>query len=182
MLVRYLLVFAAFLLDGALASMFPVMFGIEAIYFVPCIGFSALVLTIRHFDTLDSFIISILFGMFYDFFYANTAFLYTFLFALMCFIVRLWIKQINESFIENISLCVSTIFVRELVVYIFMYTSNQSTMGFDTWLGNRIFLTLIVNGIFIFLLVFISFIVDDYLDRRDLQLRKEERLPWMRSK
>lgn len=177
---RYLLIFACFLLDGAISVIFPVKFGISGLYFVPCLGFSALVLTIRHMDFTDSLIVSTLFGMFYDFFYANTPFLYTIVFALLALITRLWIKQINESIIENLLLCISTIFVRELVIYFIMMTSNQTTMTFNTWMVNRMFLTLVVNGVLVLALVFISYIVEDHLQRREIRIRREERLPWMR--
>lgn len=177
---RYLLIFACFLLDGAISVIFPVKFGISSLYFVPCLGFSALVLTIRHMDFTDSLIVSTLFGMFYDFFYANTPFLYTIVFAILALITRIWIKQINESIIENLLLCISTIFVRELVIYFIMISSNQTTMTFNTWMVNRMFLTLVVNGVLVLALVFISYIVEDHLQRRELRIRREERLPWMR--
>ncbi|NBK98174.1 MAG: rod shape-determining protein MreD [Erysipelotrichia bacterium] len=177
---RYLLIFICFLLDGILNVLFPAQFGANTLYFVSCLGFSALVLTIRHLDFRDSLIVSILFGIFYDFFYANTYFLYAILFLLLCLITRLWIKQINESMIENVFLCISTIFVRELIVYLFMIISDQTTMVFNTWLVNRMFLTLVVNGVLVLALVFVSHVVEDRLQRRELRLRREERLPWMR--
>lgn len=176
---RYLLIFVCFLLDGVISVIFPVKFGVSGLYFISCIGFSAMVLTIRHLDFRDSMILSILFGMFYDFFYANTMFLYAILFALMCLLIRIWIKQINISIIENVLLCISTIFVRELVVYLLMIASNHTTMSFNTWILNRMFLTLVVNGILVLALVFVSYIVEDHLQRREIRIRKEERLPWM---
>ena len=180
MLTRYILVFVCFLIDGAIAMAFPPAFGASGMYFVPCLGFSAMVLTIRHLDFVNSIIISILFGMFYDFFYSFTPFLYTITFVVMCLLVRVWIKQINESMIENVLLCVATIFVKELIVYVFMIGTHQTTMVFNSWLVNRIFLTLLVNAILVFILVFISMIVDEYIHHKELKTRKEERLPWMR--
>ncbi|MDD3049370.1 MAG: rod shape-determining protein MreD [Bacilli bacterium] len=176
---RYLLIFVCFLLDGAISVIFPVKFGASGLYFVPCLGFSAMILTIRQLDLKDSIIISILFGFFYDFFYANTSFLYAIVFVLLCLLTRLWIKQINESLIENLLLCISTIFVRELMVYFIMISSNTTTMGFNMWMVNRMFLTLVVNGILVLALVFVSYIVEDRLQRREIRLRREERLPWM---
>ncbi len=182
MLARYLLVFACFLIDGAIAMAFPGNFGASGMYFVPCLGFCAMVLTIRHLDFVDSLILSILFGMFYDFFYSFTPFLYTFIFVVMCLLVRVWIKQINESMLENVLLCVATVFVKELIVFLLMIGLQQTTMAFNTWLVDRIFLTLVVNGILVWILVFISILVDDYIHHKELQTRKEERLPWMRIK
>ncbi len=85
----------------------------------------------------------------------------------------------NESLLENVVLCISTIFVREFMVYVIMYTGNRTSMTFQVWMQDRIFLTLIVNAVLVFVLVLISYLVEDYLHQRELRIRKEERLPWM---
>ena len=179
MLLNYLFVLVAFLIDGILNVFFPVQFNMEHMYFVPCIGLCAMILVNRKMKTTDAVILSILFGLGYDFFYANTMFFYTIVFLLLCGVTRLWAKQINESVIESVSLCISTIFIKELMVYLFMLISNRTTIGFNSWLINRIFLTLLVNGILVSLLVFFTFVKEDYQQRKEVRMRKEERLPWL---
>lgn len=172
------MVFACFLVDSILSVLFPGNFG-GGLYFVPCVGFCALILNIRHMELTDALLLSAFAGMFYDFFYANTLFLYFLLFCVMCFLTRLWILVMNESLLENVVLCISTIFVREFMVYVIMYTGNRTSMTFQVWMQDRIFLTLIVNAVLVFILVLISYLVEDYLHQRELRIRKEERLPWM---
>lgn len=180
MAANYFFVFLAFILDGVINMIFPVKFAFNTMYFVPCLGFCALVLTVRKMEKLDSLLLAIIAGMFYDFFYANTPFLYLIIFFLLCLITRLWVKQISDSLIETILLCISTIFIRELMVYFYMHISNQSALSFNEWLVNRMFLTLLINGILVTLLVFMSSLKDEYLRRKDIKQRKEEKLPWMR--
>lgn len=182
MVANYLFVVIGFLLDGALASMFPVQFATGSMYFVPCIGFCAMILNIRKMNMTDSLIMSISCGLFYDSFYANTTFLYVIIFIVLSLLVHIWKKQINYSMLENATLCISTIFIRELIVYLYMTVSNPGTISLNNWLVNRMFLTLLVNAGLIILLVFISYVKEDYLQQKEVRIRKEERIPWMRRK
>lgn len=179
MLAHYGLVLLCFFIDGILNILFPANFGFSSMYFVPCFGFCALMLTIRKMKFADAMIMSILFGMFYGFFYAGAMFTNVFLFVFSCLISRLWTKQVNDSAIENIVLCITTLFVKELMLYLWMHWSHQSALDFNTWLVNRMFFTLLVNGILVIALVFMSYVKDDFLRRRDVQIRREEKLPWM---
>lgn len=182
MVANYVFVIIGFLLDGAIAAMFPVSFGNSGMYFIPCIGFCAMILNLRKMDLTDSLIMSVLSGIVYDFLFANTMFFYVIIFVVMCFIVQIWKRQINNSVVENATLCISTIFIRELIVYLYMAVSNLNTVSFENWLVNRMFLTLLVNAGLIFILVFISYVKEDYLHQKEVRVRKEERVPWMHRK
>lgn len=179
MFLNYLFVFAGFILDGVLNVLFPAQFNDSHMFFVPCMGICSMILVCRKMKATDAIILSVLFGMGYDFFYANTIFVYTVVFVLLFGVTRLWGKQINESMIESVSLCISTIFIKELMIYLFMKLSNQTIIGINSWLVNRLFLTLLINGILVSLLVFFTYVKDDYQKRKEVRIRKEERLPWM---
>lgn len=179
MLLNYLFVFAGFLVDGVLNVFFPAQFSMEHMYFVPCMGLCAMVLVNRKMKVSDALILSVLFGMGYDFFYANTTFFYTIVFMILCGITRLWSKQINESVIESVSLCISTIFIKELMVYLFVLVSRQTSIGFNDWMVNRLFLTILINTILVSLLVLFTYVKDAYQQRKEVRIRKEERLPWL---
>lgn len=179
MLANYLFVFICFFIDGILNTMFPVSFGFENMYFVPCVGFSAFVLVIRKIDALDGFLLAFLTGIYYGVFFGNNMFLYLVLFLFIYLVLSLWIKQVNDSLIENIVLCISTIFIKELVLYFYMRISEYSVIHFNDWLINRMFLTILVNAAIIVILVFLSYTKEDYLKQKDIRIRKEEKLPWL---
>ena len=176
---RYLMVFLCFLLDSALNALFPAQIGTEHLYFVSCAGFCAVILNVRKMDLVDSLIMAAFAGMFYDFFYANTPFLYLVVFVLVTLLARLWIRVINQSTIENILLCIASILVREALVYAYMIFFKQASMAFSAWLSSRIFLTLTVNmGIVVLLLLF-SYAMENRIRQKEVRIRKEEHLHWL---
>lgn len=179
MLANYLFVFVCFLIDGILNAMFPALFVFDSMYFIPCVGFSALVLVLRKVEMSDGLILTILSGMFYGIFYGNDMFLYLFLFLFIYLVLSLWIKQVNDSILENIVLCISTIFIKELVLYFYMRIRDFTTIGFNDWLVNRMFLTILINAAIVVVLVFLSYTKEDYLKQKEIRTRKEEKLPWL---
>ena len=179
MLAHYVVSGICFLLDGVINFLFPAHFGFDSMYFVSSLGFCALMLSVRKMEFKDSIIIAILFGVFYGWGYAHAYFLYVVLFVLSALVTRVWSKRINESAIENIVLCIATLFVKEFMLYLYMRWSHLSAIDFNTWFVDRMFLTLLINGILVVILVFISYAKDDFLKRRDVQIRREEKLPWI---
>lgn len=176
MAINYIFIFFAFLIDGAIESVFHVDYAIHSMYFVPAFGFSSLVLTIRKMEFTDALILSLFSGMFYDFFFANTFLVYTILFPLICIIVKSWTKHVGDSLIENIIIAMTSVFVMQFLVYIYMVVFNQTTIPFGMWIQQRMFLTLLVNGLFVIILYFLINIRDRYIHKKELKIRKDEKI------
>ncbi|TDW16136.1 rod shape-determining protein MreD [Breznakia blatticola] len=176
MVVQYIFVFACFLIDGIIETCFPVNFAMNSVYFVSCFGVCALILTIRKMDFIDALILSILSGMFYDFFFTNSFLVYIFIFVLLCFIVKAWQKHVGESLLESIILAICSLFTMQLITYALMWFSGDTRVSFNSWIYNRMFLTLVVNVGFVFILHFLTNLRDDYIRMRDLKIRKDEKL------
>ena len=179
MLYNFIFIFLAFLMDGVLNTLFPAQFAFESMYFVPCIGLCSLVITVRKMEVKEAIILVLLFGLGYDFFYGNTIFFYTIVFLLVFVISMIWAKVVNESILESVVLCISTVFTKEFMVYLFMRITSQTTIGFNTFATNRLFLTILVNTLLVSLLVVAGYIKDDLQKRKEVRIRREERLPWL---
>ncbi|MFV0394048.1 MAG: hypothetical protein ACK5LC_06595 [Coprobacillaceae bacterium] len=176
MLVQYLFVFGCFLIDGAIEACFNVSFSMDHMYFVSCFGICGLVLTVRKMDFTDAIILSLLSGMFYDFFYTNSFLLYSIIFVLLCIMVKAWTKHLGESLLESIIICISALFATQLIVYGYMLLINETQISFNMWISNRMFLTIIINGLFVCILSVLVNFRDNYIKRKELRIRKEERL------
>ncbi len=179
-MIHYLLMIPAFLVDFMLQALFPTVFDMSQMYFVPSVSFCVMVLTIRKMERLDSYLFCIFFGFIYDFIYTDSIFSCAILYAIICFVVRVWMKHINNSVFENILLCISTLFLKEGMIYCYMLVSNQTTIGMNEWLTNRMYLTILVNALLVTFIVFLTYFRDDYLLQREAKIRREEKLPWMR--
>lgn len=176
MFIHYIFIFLAFLIDSAIATIFPVSFTMDTMYFVSAFGFSSLVLTIRKMNFTDSMLLSILSGMFYDFFFADTFMLYTIVFAIVCIIVKSWTKHVGDSLVENIIIAMTAIFVMQFIVYGYMVVFHQTTITFASWIQNRMFLTLLVNAFLVIILYIFINIRDGYIQRKELKIRKDEKI------
>ena len=179
MLFHSLFILACFLLDGLIMILFPNSFDPYAMTFVPCLGLSALVLASRHMDKTDSLLMFLMFGVFYDFFVTREYLIYALIFVLLSFIVRIWSNHMMESVLECLLLAISTIFVKELIVYLYMLMSQVTQMRIALWLTNRLFLTLLINGVLVVVIIFASRTIEDYILLREKRIRKEESISWL---
>ena len=84
-----------------------------------------------------------------------------------------------ESVLECLLLAISTIFVKELIVYLYMLMSQVTQMRIALWLTNRLFLTLLINGVLVVVIIFASRTIEDYILLREKRIRKEESISWL---
>lgn len=176
MIIQYLFVFACFVIDGAIEAVFNINYGIDHMYFVPCLGVCSLVITIRKMNFTDAMTLSVLSGMFYDFFYTKTFLTYTIVFVLLCLLVKAWTKHLGESLIESVIICICAVFAMQLLVYGYMLFLGKTQISFYAWITNRMFLTIVVNSVLVLVLFFFANLRDHYLQKRELRIRKEEKL------
>lgn len=172
-------VLGCFVIDGILMTLFPSSFLMRSQIFIPSIGFCAMVLTIRKFDFINACLFACCFGMFYDFFYAQTFLTYAIIYTVIAMIVCVWSKHMTDTLIELLILSISTLFVKELVVYFLMYLQGLTQMSLQNWFVEREFNTLIINSLLLCIIVFLTRIKDDYLKIKESRIRKEERISWM---
>ena len=178
MIIQVLLISFCFCLDIVISNFLPHSFFPSDIVVTSCLGLSALVLMQRKMDRIDSLLISIIFGLIYDYFIAHTMLVCTIAFAIVNLLVSQWQKHITESLFENCLLAFVTIFVKEFLVYFMMTLLSETAMTFDVWILSRASLTLLVNTIFVIVIVFISRMVEDMILMREKRIRKEEKISW----
>ena len=178
MIIQVLLISFCFCLDIVISNFLPHSFFPTDIVVTSCLGLSALVLMQRKMDRIDSLIISIIFGLIYDYFIAHTFLVCTIAFAIINLLVSQWQKNITESLFENCLLAFVTIFVKEFLVYFMMTLLSETAMTFDVWILSRASLTLLINTVFVIVIVFISRIVEDMILMREKRIRKEEKISW----
>ncbi|MEG0314113.1 MAG: rod shape-determining protein MreD [Erysipelotrichaceae bacterium] len=180
MLLNTMFVLLGFIFDGIINNILINDFMMTDLMFIPWIGFSAMLIVIRKMDTFNTYAFVISFGMFYDFFYAETFALYTIVFVICAFILKKWAIHLTKTLFESVMLIISTIFVNEFIVYFFMIITSMTKLGIQAWLIKRMFLTLIINAFLCVLVIYFDRLKDDLKDRRDLRMRKEERISWVK--
>lgn len=184
MTIHIIFVAACFLIDGVITALFPNNAIATDLMFFSNLGFCAMVLTIRRFDLVNSCLFAIGFGMFFDHYFANAFLVYAFSFFCIAFVVHLWSKHMTDTMLELIILCISTIFVKDCVVYFCMFFNRMTGWSIQTWFVNYEFLTILANAVLVLILVSCIRLKDDYMETKERKVRKEERVEWfkLRSK
>lgn len=178
MILQVLFIAICFMMDEVMGNFLPHSFLCGDIVITSCLGLSALVLSSRKMKRIDSLLISVLFGLYYDFYVAHTFLICTITFVLINLLVSKWQKHITESVFESCLLVFATIFVKEFLVYFMMTLLSETYMTFITWLTTRAFMTLVVNGIFVVIIVFVSRYIEDMMLLREKKIRNEEKISW----
>lgn len=178
MRVQVLFIVGCFLADTLIGLFLPHSFLPGDIVFVPCLGMSALVLSQKRMNRVDSFLIAVIGGFLYGFLEANQPLVYAIVFGSINLIVDQWKKHIMDSLTENCVLVIVTIFVKEFLVYLMMTILGVTQMPLQMWLVSRAILTIVVNGLFVVLIVFVSRMIEDIMLLREKRIRKEEVISW----
>lgn len=113
-------------------------------------------------------------GLFIDIIQKGNFFLYTLSYGLTLVFVWIWSNQVNDSFIELVTLSILTIFVKELSLFVIMRISNLSHLSLFNWFAYREFLTLIVHIPLVTGIVFLHQFRNEILQGRDVRKRKAE--------
>lgn len=178
MILQIVFIFLCFSLDFIFGAIYPHSFLPQDIVITSCLGLSALVISQRNMNRFDSFLISVIVGLLYDFFISHSFLICTIAFSIVNILVSLWQKHITESIIETCTLVFTTIFVKEFLVYFLMSLCSYTSLSFVSWLTSRAILTLIVNGFLVVIIVLISRYVEDLMLLREVRIRKEESISW----
>lgn len=182
MVYHCLFVALCFVFDAILAALFPGNYLMQTFSFIPALGFCSIVLTVRKFDMINGILFSFFFGMVYDFCFTNSFLLYACTFAFIAFVIQLWSKHMMDTITESLILCISTIFVKDLVVYLYQLLTMHTTLSFLTWFTNHEALTILGNTICMFFVILLFRIKEDYLQMRAIQTRRGETIEWYKLK
>lgn len=171
-------------LDLAIRVLFPGSYLLNDLVFHSSLGFCSLVLVIREYGLLDRCLIAFLYGLIIDYFVMNTFLVYAIIYLLIALLLQLWIRHMGDSVIESVILCIATIFVKDLLIFFYVKISGISELNFIDWIVNFELLSIVGNGVLVFLVVLLQRIKNDYQHMKALKIRQEEKVKWytLRSK
>lgn len=182
MLYHVIFVILCMIVDAILAVLFPNSYLMQTFAFIPAVGFCAMVLTVRKLHLIDGILFAFSFGMIYDFCFANTFLLYACTFAFIAFVIHLWSKHMMDTITESLILCISTIFVKDLVIYLYQLLLMKCNLSFLSWFMQHEALTILGNTVVMFFVILLFRIKEDYLHIRAIQTRKGETIEWYKLK
>ena len=169
-------------LDMILGVLFPYDFALFQPVFVPCLGFAAVMLVIQQKELIRSLAFAFVAGIVFDFMNADYFMLNSLVFMACAFLIHIWSKHISSSLPEMMILLLSIIFVKEFLIYFYMYASHLVTMSVMTWLIRYLVMTLVGNALPLLLVLWLNDIRQTLQNRREIMRRKGEKLRWEQLK
>ncbi|MGL5977615.1 MAG: hypothetical protein ACRCZJ_01270 [Erysipelotrichaceae bacterium] len=171
---------AGFLFDSLLASLFPNDFTLQAFAFVANSGFLITVLMLRKMEYTDKVLHAALIGLLYGLFFSEVPILYAGIYVLVAHLIQYWEKQMMDSFFEQLMLLISTLFIKDVVLYIIFYIFLNYRVSLMEWFVMREFLTLLGNIILGVVLIIVFRWVEDTLEIKNQRIRRKEKIHMFR--
>ena len=165
-------------LDMVLGVLFPYDFALFQPIFVPCLGFSAVMLVIQQKELLNKLVLAFVAGIVFDFLNADYFMLNSLVFMACAFLIHIWSKHISSSLLEMMILLLSIIFIKEFLIYFYMSASHLVNMSVMTWLIRYLAMTLLGNALPLLLVLWLNDIRQTIQNRREIMRRKGEKLRW----
>ena len=178
------LVFLAlcFLLDFVVEVLFssdPAMVGFIA---VPCCAFFGMLLLVRGKSWVNGIYWAFLVGCCSDFFAMNRSLDLALLFILSALIMRGWEKHLSSSLFEQMILLLSTLFIKEALLYLCWLAGGSFQMSLMTWLLHRCIPTILLNLVLVVVVLKIMDCKQEADARKERNKRREESLFWKKFK
>lgn len=151
-IMHFLFVSALALIDLVLTSLFANVFP-SSIYLISNLAFLGIVLLIQNDSTRESIVKAALLALWMDINHLNSFPVFLVTYVLTVSIMRLWQRQINNSFLEFSIIAVVALFIKETIKYMMVLQMMSATMGYSIYLSKYILPTILSNLIFIFPLI-----------------------------
>ncbi len=178
----FIFIVTCFFVDFVFDVLFPSDYSMIKPIIIPAATMIGLLLMIKNKNLFEKIFISFIVGFFIDFFSADQQLMYALIYFACAMITLFWQKHLSSSLFEQTILFLSTIFVKETLVYLFMVVSKSFSMSIPVWLQQRCIPTLLVNIIICWVVIGLYQVKINFDERQENQKRKEEKLFWREYK
>ena len=176
MIAHIITVLCCFWMDQCISILFPSSFLLQQMILIPSLGFCAILITVRKFDFISSILFAVLMGFVYELIFTQTFMIYPIVYAICILLLKFWSKQVGYSIIESSLLCIILVFVKELLVYLWMLFINATNLALINWMTRILLPSLLLNLVLVFVIFGIIHLKDEFLERKNLRIKKEESL------
>lgn len=174
-----LAIFVFFLLDKLISILFPMDFSYRALSFIPYLSFMMLIASTRKLPIQKSLLLALFLGVLLDIYGNMTFLLHTCMMITMVFIAYFWSRNLTDTIFENFIFIITTLFVNEFILLLFMKLNDTSAMNIVTWLVKRGFFTFLFNGIMAFGIIQVANWIESRILSQDDERRRGESVKWL---
>lgn len=173
MMKRFLLVvlvFLAFLLESTFVELIPPeRFEIDRV-FVPRFMIVLIMLISLFYNRNKAILYALIFGLLYDVVYTDIIGVYMFSFPLVVYVISLSMKVLHANLLVVFFIVAFGLSLLEGLIFGILYIANIAQMDWNQFVYDRLFPTLVLNGVF---LIMIYYPMKNYLLRLEKLTNKE---------
>ena len=175
---RYSFIFLLILamLDQINASLFSVDFTYSSLSFVSHLCFCGCMLVVSHEKSLNRLLYASLCGLCVGMFFTSNWFIKMILFGFFGWVIGLFKNAMEQDHWVLFALVFLMMFINDLVCFFGAKLFGYLTMSFVKWFIHVEALTLIFNGVAIFVLIYIITVFNRYATIKDIRYKRMEKL------
>lgn len=175
---RYAFVFLAILamLDQLFAYLLSVDFTYSSLSFVSHLCFCGCLLVVSHEKSLNRILYACLCGLCVGMFFTTDWFVKMILFGLFGWLIGFFKEMIDQNHWMHFAIVFLMMFVSDLLCFLGPKLLGLLTMSFVKWFIHVEALTLIFNGVAIFVLIYIITVFTRYAMIKDIRYKRMEKL------
>lgn len=166
-----------FAVDFIFSSLFPPDFALQQSVVIPAAAFFAMLALAQKADLLHAVYLAFIVGLFSDFFNMSPSLIETLLAVLAVLLMRMWDRHLSNSLFEQMLLFLSTLFVKEFCLYLFLLMGGVH-LSIVSWTLNRAIPTLLGNIVLVLIVLGLYELKKDYDAKEERNKRREESLFW----
>lgn len=167
-----------FVIDFIFFDFFPADPSMVGLIISPCAALCGLLCITKNKRWYQGIWQAFLAGIISDFFSVNEAMTFSLIYIVVYLVMKLWDKHLSSSLFEQAILLLSTIFVKESLLYLMQRASGSIKMSLETWLFHRCVPTLVGNIFIILIILGLFELKNSYDDKQETNKRKEESMFW----
>lgn len=170
----FLLILA--ILDQMNASLFSVDFTYSSLSFVSHLCFCGCILVVSHEKSLNRLLYACLCGLCVGLFFTSDWFFKMILFGLFGWLSGLFKNAMDQDHWVQFALVFLMMFINDLICFLGAKLFGYLTMSFVKWFIHVEALTLIFNGAWIFVLLYIITVFNRYATIKNIRFKRMEKL------
>lgn len=177
-----LFIAVCFIVDFIYSSLFVVDPAMIQFVSIPAAALAGMLCLCRQTDWVHSLYLAFIVGLISDFVAAQPSMIFALIFILCMLIMKEWSRHLSNSLLEQLILLLSTIFIKETLVYLFLSAESSFTMGLSLWLERRCIPTLLGNIPLVLIVIGLYQVKVNFDARKERTKRREETLFWKEYK
>ena len=142
-----------FVFDIVIINFLPIDFSYQTINYIPSFSLIIFLLNSESIKINDQILLILIIGLFQDIFAMNFSLINMFTNLFILFLYKFWSKNVSGTTLENTTLLLLIIFVKDLMTLLFFNIVNITNLNLTSFIINNALITFCINIVLLPLII-----------------------------